>query len=233
MSNSIKRSLRMTAVGVAGVLLAAVAVAGRDYPAETSDGLAQVSDSSFDVLYGREGAELNADLRAYTHIMIAEEIPVEFRDNWQRDQNRFRGPPNDVEQADAARIRDMMADSLRKVLTRELGERGTYPVVTKPGMGVLLLKPSIVELDVFAPDILTPNVTRVFTQSVGKMTLQMDLYDAVTNELVGRIIDQQLARDQRFRLQLTNRVINRFESEIIMRRWGARLRAMLDDSRAS
>jgi len=210
------------------LLLGASALAGTNYPATTAEGLEQLSDSQFDAFYWRP----DADLQAYSRIMIAADIPVEFRDDWQRDQNRFRGPPNDVEATDVERIQAMMADSLRDVLTRELEERGDYPVVTTPGNGVLLLKPAIVELDVFAPDIFTPSITRVFTQTMGRMTLQMDLYDAQTNELVGRIIDRQNARDQRFRVQFTNRVTNRFESEIIMRRWGSRLRNMLDQARA-
>jgi len=214
-------------IAMAALLLTPPAMAVSGASEGPPAGLEQVAKSRFDTLYWRPGASL----QQYSSVVIADDIPVEFRDDWQRDQNRFRGLPNAVEDADAERIRGMMADSLRHVLESQLSESGGYPVVDAPGEGVLLLKPAIVELDVFAPDILTPNITRVFTQSTGRMTLQMDLYDAATNELVGRIVDRQLARDQRFRVRLTNRVTNRFESEIVMRRWGARLRAMLDESR--
>jgi hypothetical protein len=227
MSNLCHRWPRV-AVTAVGLLFGAAALAAADYPATTAEGLERNAASRFDAFYWRP----DVDLQAYSQIMIAEEIPVEFRADWQRDQNRLRGAPNDVEESDAERIRGMMADSLRHVLTRELAQRGDYPVVTAPAGGVLLLKPAIVDLDVFAPDIFTPNITRVFTQMMGRMTLQMDLYDAQTNELVGRIIDRQSARDQRFLLRFTNRVTNRVESEIIMRRWGARLRNMLDEARA-
>jgi hypothetical protein len=91
------------------------------------------------------------------------------------------------------------------------------------GTGVLALHPSIVDLDIAAPDILSPGRHRTYTTSAGTMSLHLEFVDSSTGVLFGRIIDRREAADT-FRLQQTTSVSNMAEAERILRRWASLVR---------
>ncbi len=209
---------RLAVVSLLTGLVAAGPALSDKYPDITADGLSRVGSKNLDAAYRLP----EADLSSYDKIMIAE-CEVSFRKNWQRDQNRDRRLSDQVRADDMERIRSDMAKRFNEIFTKELQEKGDFEVVDTAGEGVLLLRPEIVDLDIFAPDVQAPNSNRYFTTSAGRMTLKMDLLDASTEALVGRVIDRKRAREDTT-LRRANSVTNRVEMDRIMRRWARILR---------
>ena len=209
---------------VVSVLFVGAAFGADKYPDATADGLLRGESDRLDAVYWQPGAALTG----YSKIMIAD-CKVSFRKNWQRDQNRDRGLSDRVDTEDMERIRNDMAERFKEIFAKELQAEGAFEIVDKAGDDVLLLRPEIVDLDLFAPDVNAPNRTRTFTTSAGRMTLKMDLVDSSTESLVGRVIDRRRARED-FDPRITNSVTNRVEMDRIMRRWARILRDALNKS---
>lgn len=211
---------------MAPLLLFGAAVRAADYPDVTVEGLPRVASERLDAVYWRPGVTLSG----YDRFML-EPCEVAFRRNWQRDQNTNRGNFR-VTADDMARIRSDLADVFETAFVRELAEEGNYPLVEDAAEGVLLLRPKIIDLDVFAPDLLVPNRIVTLTMEAGRMTLQMDLIDAASGQLIGRVIDRRRARMNQ-PLMVTNRVTNRAEADRIISSWARILRRALDDVRGT
>lgn len=209
---------------IAAVAVVAQTAYAKKYPDQTADGLPRVESKRLDALYWSP----DADLADYTRVMIGS-CSVEFRKNWQRDQNRNRGS-NRVSAEDMDRIRASLCELFNEVFTRELQERGDYEVVAQADDNTLLLVPSIVNLDVFAPDVMAPGRTTTYTTRAGEMTLKMEIRDASTQALMGQVIDRKRASERGRTLTITNSVTNRAEADRIMRRWADILRDALDDA---
>jgi hypothetical protein len=198
----------------------------KKYPDVSDDGLARVEHRSLDAVYWREGATL----AGYDQVMIGD-VDVAFRKNWQRDQNRDRRSASDrVTAEDMTRIRAAVAEGFTAIFVGELEDAG-YAVVDQPGDNVLALEPSIVDLDVRAPDVSMrqPGITRTYTTSAGEMTLNMALIDSGSNSLIGRVIDERRAMDTG-RLQYSNSITNRQEANRMYRAWAKALVKALDEA---
>ena len=215
---------RQMAVGVSVILGALVAgcVTTDNYPATTDNGLPRVADKQLDAVYWQPGA----DLSGYTKIIL-DPSDVSFRDGWQRDQNAERRSPSSwVKDEDMDRIRTQLAEQVNEVFTKELSADGGFAIVTEPGPDVLRVTPEILDLDVYAPDVMEPSRTRTFVREAGRMTIQLDVADAATGQPIGRIIDNREARDNGT-LRNANSVTNRFEANKMLRRWATILRDRL------
>ena len=188
-----------------------------DLPATTHDGLQLLPETKVEAAYMKPGA----DLSQYDKVALLE-VYVAFRKNWQRDQNReAMGLHGRVTDEDMQRIRDALAEEFAKIFTEELSTRGGHQMVDTGGEGVLILRPAIINLDVTAPDLMEPGVTRTFVASAGQMTLYMELYDGATGDIIARIVDPR-AIDNGM-IQYSNSVTNRAEADRILRRWASLL----------
>lgn len=204
-----------------GLLLTSIGWADK-YPDTTAEGLPRVASERLDAVYWREGVTL----AEYSKIMIAA-CEVSFRKNWQRDQNRTRsGPGQRVTTEDMDRIRADLAERFQVIFTEVLEEDGQYQVVSEPGPDVLLLRPAITDLDVYAPDLMAPGSIKTLTTEAGRMTLQMDLVDSATQALIGQVIDRRRARYNSGG-RVTNSVTNRAEADRLLRSWARILRDSL------
>lgn len=208
----------------AGLVIAVPGLADK-YPDTTAEGLPRIKHKSLDAVYRHQ----DASLEGYTKVMI-EPPPVSFRKNWQRDQNRSRGTSNKVTTEYMERARQDLSQRFVYVFTQELQEKGDYEVVAEAGEDVLLLRPEIIDLDVYAPDIKSPGRNTTYTTSAGRMTLKMDLLDSATESLIGRAIDRRRAREDSFG-RMSNSVTNRAEADRMLRRWARILRDALDNQR--
>lgn len=216
---------------VAGLTLSACAGTGvgRD-SALTHDGLQRVANHSFAEVYLRPGA----DLAHYRHLSLSE-CEVTFRKNWLRDQQRdSRTVTARVRQEDADRIRQRMASACDEHFRAALQRAPAYDLVEAApgGEDVLLLRPSIVNLDIHAPDVQGAVRTRSYTTSAGEMTLNLELVDALTGEVQGRVVDRRRGVEHS-QLQWTSSVTNRAEFERILRRWADLLRDSVDRVRGA
>ena len=210
-----------------------------DAPADTSyDGLKLTSTAPMDAVYTKPGV----DLSQY-HQVIVDECSVAFRKNWQRDQNSSKGNLSGrVTDKDVAAIKKRLGQLCHDVFVEEL-QGGTdsnssnakstgYQVVDTPAAGVLELRPSIVDLNINAPDIMAPGRSVSFTTSSGSMRLYLEAYDSVSGEILGRVIDKRKVPDKGY-LDWTNQVTNTADAKRILRYWGSMLRDMLDKARQS
>jgi len=225
------RPLVVSLIVVAGLALTGCAGSGfQGESALTHDGLERVSGHNFAEVYLRPGA----DLAHYQHLSLTQ-CEVTFRKNWLRDQQRdSRALASRVRQEDADRIRQRIASAcdehfraaLQRAPAQELVE------VMPNGEDVLILRPSIVNLDIHAPDVQGATRVRSYTTSAGEMTLNLELVDALTGEVQGRVVDRRRGVEHS-QLQWTTSVTNRAEFERILRRWADLLRDSVDRVRGA
>ena len=152
-------------------------------PADTTGGLQLVPGSGdIDQVWMKPGV----DLSRYRSVYLVEPA-VAFRKNWLRDQNRGH-PSMRVKPSDMEDIADDMKALFTEVFTETLLAGGfTFSEVRDHD--VLIIKPAILKLDINAPDVQVPNVTDVLTSTAGSMTLYMELYDSVSEELLVKVVD--------------------------------------------
>ncbi len=207
------------------LLLAGIPGLAADSPGHTShEGLKLVKKDRSTELYVRPGASL----AQYKRVAILD-CPVAFRKNWERDQNdEVMDPMNRVTKKDMDRIKAELSKEFLRIFTRELQDKGGYTVVDTGAEDVLILRPAIINLDVSAPDKMTPGMSETFTASALSMTLYLELYDSVTSQILARYIHAD--GDREGTVMVANRVTNKAAADRVMTRWADRLRKGLDDA---
>jgi hypothetical protein len=197
-------------------------------PEQTHDGLTLVPGSKFDQVYKKSGA----DLSSYQEFGL-ESCEVAFKKNWQRNQNQNRVDlSNRVTQQDVDRIKDSLSASCDEKFREALLESPAYPLVENfsDGEAVLILRPSIINLDVNAPDVRSTGMSRSYTTSAGEMTLSLELVDGTTGEVLARAVDRRRGTDTGM-MQWTSSVSNKADADRTLRRWASVLREGLDETR--
>jgi len=202
-------------------LLLSFVVAGATAPAMAKEDPPEVSI---------EGLELvEKDRRG--EIYAAPDIAVAFRRNWQRDQNR--GHSFKVKAKDMEKIKTSLSGLFNDVFSKELSENGGYTITDQTGDEVMRIKPAIVDLDVYAPDTTSsPGRTTQFTESAGRMTLKLEIYDSVTGDLIVMASDRREA-PRRGYMQWTTSTSNRAEAQRMLQRWAKDLVKRLDEARGA
>jgi len=199
--------------------------AKKKLPAINDEGMELVKDSDLATVYADPGA----DLSIYKRIWL-QDASVAFKKNWKRDQNRSHSLK--VRDEDMERIVNDVATLFREVFTEELLEGG-YQMAEEAGEDVLMVKPAIVDLDVVAPDIQrTGGRDYSYSESAGEMTLNLELFDSITEDKIAKATDRQ--RDfRRGYVQWRTNVSNRSDARRMMSSWAKGLRSALDEARAS
>ena len=128
-----------------------------------------------------------------------------------------------------SRIRSELSSLFREVFSKTLIEGG-YQLVTERDHDVLLIKPAIINLDITAADTNSANRTQSFSETAGEMTLYLELYDSVTDDLIAKALDRQMDRRTGF-FQWQNHVSNRAAANRILQVWANVLKEGLDDAR--
>jgi Protein of unknown function (DUF3313) len=211
---------------LAASLLTTSLFAESEPPQVLPDGLQLVEQDSRGEIY----ADPDVDWSVYTSIQL-EQATVAFRKNWQRDQNQY---PNmlRVKASDMDKIKTELSELFNEVFVEELTQNGGYQMATESGENVLRIAPQIVDLDVYAPDIPQPGIQRSYTRRAGRMTLQLELYDSVTGDLLATASDRREAPDRGY-MQWTTSVSNRFDARLMLQSWARDLRKRLDEARNS
>lgn len=199
-------------------------LAKTDPPAVNDEGMELVENSELATVYAVPGA----DLSIYNRIILLD-ATVAFKKNWQRHQNRRN--PLKVKDRDMVKIQEEVAETFREVFTKELVDAG-YAMAQEPAEDVLLVKPAIVDLDVIAPDIQDSTLTRSFSQSAGEMTLNLELFDSVTDDKITEATDRKRDIDRGY-LERRSSVRNRADARRMMTKWAKALTATLDQAPTS
>lgn len=167
----------------------------------------------------------------YTKYQITP-VEVSFRRNWKRDYNRDqRSPSARVTEKDMARIKKSMAKIVYKEFDSALQKSGGMTKVDEADSNTLLFKPIIINLDVYAPDISRPDRTITYIRRAGRGTLFLEIYDAVSGEILARWVDTREDPDRGY-LDWANRVTNMHRATLIVRSWVHRLLEGLDQLKA-
>ena len=202
--------------------------AKEELPQTTTDGLVLLKDTKMRAVYVKPGATL----AGYSEIGLLD-CYVAFRKNWQRDHNDdVIDLSRKVSAKEMDEIKTKLAELFREEFTKELQERGGYTMTDKGGDNVLILRPAIVNLDVTAPDIDSPGITRTVVASAGEMTLYMEMFDGATGDIIARVIDPEADGRGGFGMgtgQVANSVTNRAAAQRIIRMWADTLRKALDE----
>jgi len=200
------------------------AFAKKDLPAVNDEGMELVKNSDLATVYADPGA----DLSVYNRVWL-QEATVAFKKNWRRDQNR--GYSMKVQTSDMDKIKSEVAAIFKEVFTKELTDGG-YEMAEEAGDDVLKVIPAIVDLDVTSPDIQRSTRTYSFSESAGEMTLNVELFDSVTNDKIAKATDRK--RDyQRGYHEWRTSVSNRADARRMMTSWAKALRSALDEARSS
>lgn len=197
-------------------------------PAVSHDGLHLVAQKSFDELYLKP----DVSLAQYTAIRL-EPCTVAFRADWLRNQNSNRTVGRSrITEEDMQVISERLARSCDKHFLEALEDEPTYNIVGDDATGetVLEVHPSIIDLDVTAPDTNEPSITRTYTTSSGEMTLLLEAYDGASGEIVARVTDEKEDFDN-MQLEWTNRATNMADANRYLRSWTRSLRNSLDAAR--
>lgn len=202
------------------------AVAGeKDLPEVSVEGLQLVHGTKMAVVYAKPGA----DLSQYNRIYLVEP-QVAFRKDWLKTQNSI--PNQTVTTEDMQRIKTELAALFVEVFRQELQNNGGYVLVDGAADDVLIVRPAIIDLDVFSPDTPGTTGTRSAIASVGTMTLYMELMDSVTGDLLVKAYDNKYDRT-RTHIQMQNRKRNEAAARDMLGAWAELLRLALDEARTT
>jgi hypothetical protein len=207
---------------VLGAFVFAGAHAADAQPAVSPEGLKLVPSAKVQVLYLRDGA----DFSGYDKFAMLE-CYVAFVKNWKKvenDESPFR-----VHDDDMVRIKADLAKEFQTVFVRELTAKGESQV-TAVGKGVLILRPSLVNLDVVAPDTMNSPMN-TSAESAGQATLLLEVFDSISSQLLARIIDTQSAGVSTFRID-HNGQTNRADAEKLLTKWAVVLADSLAQARS-
>lgn len=214
-------------LAILALMLAVIApVEAHKYPDITEEGLVRIADSRFEAVYVMEGA----DFSGYDKILL-EDASVAFRKNWQRDLNRSRAASGRVRDADVQKIKDELSAMLSQVFREELTEGG-YAMVDSGGQDVLRIRPAIVDLDITAPDLNQVGSVSSYSESAGRATLVLELYDSETGALIAKGVDSKRDHHKGY-MQWRTSVSNRADAKRALRDWARTLREGLDEARAT
>lgn len=197
-------------------------------PALSEDGMQLKVDNRSTIAYKKEGVNFTD----YSSVLI---LPsqVAFKNNWQRDYNRNQSMSSSrLKDEDVIRIKTGVAKLFDEVFAEEFAKTGDNPIVKKAGSGTLILKPSIINLDVNAPDVTSSARTKTFVSETGQATLYLEMFDGVSGEILARIIDAKVVGDN-MHVRWANRVTNTADAKRTIRQWAKRLRESYDKSHSN
>ena len=192
-------------------------------PEVTVDGLHRIDGTKMALVYAKPGV----DLSQYKRIYLVQP-QVSFIKDWLNFQNnRLR---QQVTVDDMQRIKTDLAALFMEVFKDELQNNGGYELVDFAAEDVLIVHPSIVDLNVISPDTPGTRNQRSAIASVGSMFLFMELYDSVTGDKLVKAMDNKYDRTRTSRA--SNRVRNERAAREMLGEWAELLRLALDEARA-
>lgn len=200
--------------------LALPLAAAADGPPASWDGLERRPSKTLDNVYVRP----NVTFPAYKKVRL-DPVSVEFDKSW--DPNRgVKSPSNKLYKSDFDRIRSGLSDGFTKVLTDTLTKAG-YPVVAEDDEEVLRVSASLVRVYINAPqrDSFGPRDT--YVMDAGSVTLFMELRDAVTGQVLARVVDTAEGNKDG-RMEWSTSGSNRAAAQQVFMGWAARLVGALD-----
>ena len=158
----------------------------QEFPEVTEDGLHRVKDSKLAVVYVEPGA----DLVGYKRVMLVTP-EVAFKKNWKRNLNVGSADRLGSSSVNTKKIKRDLAEEFDTVFSETL-TNGGFEVVEEAAEDVLLLRPSIINLDITAPQRSGSGRSESYGRSAGEMTLYIELFDSETGDLIAKAVDRKV-----------------------------------------
>jgi hypothetical protein len=156
----------------------------KELPEVSDDGLHLVKDSKMAIVY----AEPGADLGVYKRIMLVTP-EVAFKKNWER--NLKSRSASKISSVNTKGIKKKLAQEFETIFHETLTSGG-YELVDEAAEDVLLIRPSIVNLDITAPEQHGSGRSSSYARSAGEMTLYIELFDSETGDLIAKAVDRRI-----------------------------------------
>lgn len=187
----------------------------------TPDGLVRVPSRASGGVYRAP----DATFLQYRRIIL-EPPSVSFTKTWAEQHP-------DVSAAELARMRAESVQMFRDEFAREFVKRGPYQFAEDPAPDVLLVVPAIEELNIAAPEVANASTTRTYTTGPVSMKITGDLRDALTGQVVGRVITYAPQERYAFNeLRIANRATNAHEQRQVFAKWARLVREALNVAKA-
>jgi len=213
---------------IVAIALVAMGCQSTDAPPVSPDGMQLKHNTQSTIAYKKEGV----DFTNYNKVQLAPST-VAFKKNWQRNYNRNQATMSSrIKDKDVVRIKESVKLLLDETFKTEFGKGDGYSIVEQATTGTLLLKPAIIDLDVNAPDVRSVNRSITYVNEAGKATLFLEIYDAVSGEILARIIDTETVGDNNGFHQWANRVTNTADAKRVIKKWTKTLRKKFDQAHA-
>ena len=154
----------------------------------------------------------------YQSIYI-EDVSITFKENWLRNFNRDRKSlSNKLNDKDIDTIKKRFSSQFMKSFSKKLTDSTGYSIVNNKEQGTLLLKPSIIDMEITGPDKKGTSVSVIMVRSAGKATLSLEVYDANTGALLGTMVNKRKTREYHD-LRRANQIFNKTEFISIFNHW--------------
>lgn len=221
-------AVKMSAVAVAITLvMGCSSLNTSDAPAVSPEGMQLKKSTRSTIAYKKEGVNF-AD---YNKVEISPSF-VAFKKNWQRDYNRSEISLSErVSSKDLLRIKTDVASLFDETFKVEFSKSSDFSIVNNAGGKTLLIKPSVINLDVSAPDLKSAGLTKQYVAETGEATLFLEIYDSVSGEILARVIDEQTVGDDGY-VQWATKVSNRADAKRTIQKWAKALRTNFDKAHA-
>ena len=194
-------------------------------------GPAPVPEPGMEILQHGRNEEMqvvpDVDWSTYNKIIL-HTAPVEFRENWQSDQERRYG--SSFRDADIERFKTTVSDQLAKVMQKRISEQGDYELTRESGAGVMHFMPNIIDLDIDGPGWVQSSIVEEMTNTRGRMTIEVVIRDSETDKLLA-VAWQDQSDPQEGYLEITNTVNNTVAFRLMMQRWNDWLFAQLEKAK--
>jgi len=177
--------------------------------------------------YGEILAAPGVDWSSYSKVQL-ENATVAFRENWARDLKRRSDLV--VRERDEERIKSGLVKLLDEILTRELFVKEDYTMTGEAGVDVMRVTPRIVDLDIYAPDRVRDYIGGALADSKGRMTLELEIRDSVSGELLATSWQYQEDPYDGY-MEQANSATNRQAFRLMLMRWASWLLEGLDKVR--
>jgi hypothetical protein len=142
---------------------------------------------------------------------------VAFQKNWQRNYNDQQDDTmSRISDSDAQQMLSDVQTGFEKSFRKVYTSSGLQ-IVQAPGPDVLRVRTAVVNLNLVAPDTMSPGPSMTFSQDAGSASVIIEVRDSTTNALLGRAVDNQVIGDTG--AYLRNSVTNRADFERVFDRW--------------
>ena len=184
-----------------------------------AQGMNAVYNARFDGTFVAPGI----DFSKYKKILV-EQLDMENVEIIQPSSEPLRRTPWTLKADDKAYYQERYTEALVNNLVSD----GAYTTVASPGEDVLVLKSRILQIAPLASKDDSegrPGIMKVYSEGMGRMTIEMSLYDSVSGKALGIITDQ---RDLGRIWEENNRATNNIQVRLAFNAWLKKLRSELD-----